>query len=105
MIRQKKQEFDSIADGHKAAMVAMGLPVPPAPEEVAPDCPSDMLRILDKYYALKFVSRNNTLYPREMLQYHQLTAYAELHKQPFTLLEVDLIMGLDALFEGRNEDE
>lgn len=86
-------------------MAAMGLPVPKEPEETPPECPSDMMKIMDKYYALKFVSRNNVLIPREMLQYHHLTAYAELHKQPFSLLEVDLIIGLDALFEGRNEDD
>lgn len=105
MARQKRREFDSIADGHRAALAAMGLPVPAEQEEVPPDCPPDMMRILDKYYALKFVSRRNVLTPREMLQYHHLTAYAELHKQRFTLLEVDTIMGLDALFEGRNEEE
>lgn len=76
-------------------------------EQKGPECPSIFIGTLEKYRDLKFVQRDDgeTIinYPRDMLGWHHLDAYRRVSGQPLTMLESELIMGIDGVFEGRDD--
>ena len=77
-----------------------------APEK-GPECPAIFTDVMAKYRALKFVQRRTEdavkLYPREQLSWQDLAAYQQTTGERITLLESELIMGLDGIFEGRDD--
>ncbi len=91
-------------------MFAMGLITGEEPaEEVSPVLPSDMLPAWEKYRGLKFMQRVGedgrlVLHPRDALTWAELVAYGGVTGDKITPFESDLIMGLDAIFEGREYD-
>lgn len=109
--RNKKQKFDSIANGHEAALIAMGIiseSQRATQNQGAIECPLLFIPTMEKYRGLKFVQRetsdNITIYPRGMINWQDVTAYAAMTRQSISILESELIMGIDAIFESR-EDE
>jgi hypothetical protein len=72
-----------------------------------PDCPPIFLTTFEKYRALKFTRRVTDdevkLYARDTLNWSDLLAYKDVTGQNISMYEVDLIMGLDAIFEGRSD--
>lgn len=106
--KQKKQKFDSISAGHEAALIAMGVITDATQkDDGGPECPSLFVSTFEKYRELKFVQRDNgdsiVIYPRDLLRWQDLTAYKEATGQRISYLETELIMGLDAIFEGRED--
>ena len=77
-----------------------------APEK-GPECPAIFTDVMAKYRALKFVQRRTDdavkLYPREQLSWQGLAAFQQTTGERITLLESELIMGLDGIFEGRDD--
>lgn len=77
-----------------------------APEK-GPECPAIFTDVMAKYRALKFVQRKTDdavkLYPREQLSWQDLAAFQLTTGERITLLESELIMGLDGIFEGRDD--
>ena len=77
-----------------------------APEH-EPECPALLAPVMDKYRSLKFVQRRTddavVLYPREQLSWQDLAAYKGVTGDSISLLEAELIMGLDGIFEGRDD--
>ena len=61
----------------------------------------------DKYRNLKFIQRDTgeplVLCPRDMINWQDLVAYKSMTGETISLLETELIMGIDAIFEGRND--
>lgn len=108
--RHAKQKFDSIAAGHKAALAAMGLldSAKDATQDEGPYCPDDLATTFEKYRELKFTKREDDdgvkLYARDTLRWPDLVAYSSVTGQNIGMYEAELIMGLDAIFEGRNDD-
>jgi hypothetical protein len=72
-----------------------------------PECPAQLAHVVDKYRSLKFVQRRTDealeLYPREQLSWPDLAAYKGVTGDSISLLEAELIMGLDGIFEGRDD--
>lgn len=107
--RHKRREFDSIADGHKAALIAMGVVqnAPEATQDTGPECPPELLTTFEKYREIKFTRRVDDdgikMYPREQLRWPDLVAYSTVSGQNIGMFESDIIMSLDAIFEGRND--
>lgn len=79
---------------------------PRAPEQ-GPECPAMFAPVMGKYRSLKFVQRRTddavSLYPRDQLKWQDLVAYKEVTGDSISLLEAELIMGLDGIFEGRED--
>ena len=77
-----------------------------APEK-GPECPAIFTDVMAKYRALKFVQRKTDdavkLYPRGQLSWQDLAAFQQTTGERITLLESELIMGLDGIFEGRDD--
>lgn len=77
-----------------------------APEK-GPECPAIFTDVMAKYRALKFVQRRTDdavkLYPRAQLSWQDLAAFQQTTGERITLLESELIMGLDGIFEGRDD--
>lgn len=106
--RQNRQKFDSISAGHEAALIAMGvMQAPERKQQTGPKCPAMFTAVFDKYRSLKFVQRDNgeslVLYPRDQLKWQDLVAYKNVTGDSISLLEAELIMGIDAIFEGRED--
>lgn len=76
-------------------------------EDAGPECPPLLLGALDKFRELKFIRRDDgesvTLYAREMLAWSDLKAYQDMSGQSISYFETELIMGLDAIFEGKDD--
>lgn len=76
-------------------------------KEEGPKCPVEFLAVMDKYRSLKFVQRDNgeslVIYPRDQLKWQDLVAYKSITGDSISLLEAELIMGIDGLFEGRED--
>ncbi len=86
----------------------MGILKQPAiKEQKGPECPSLFTGTFEKYRGLKFLQRetddNIRLYPRDILSWADLVAFQKVTGQPLSYLEAELIMGLDAIFEGRED--
>ena len=79
----------------------------PKSEDEGPWCPSIFLDVFDKYRALKFVRRETDeavkLYARDMLNWQDIIAFKAATGHSLSLLECELIMGLDAVFEGKDD--
>lgn len=79
----------------------------PKREDEGPSCPSIFLDVFDKYRALKFVRRETDeavkLYARDMLNWQDIIAFKAATGHSLSLLECELIMGLDAVFEGKDD--
>lgn len=76
-------------------------------QEKGPECPLIFISLMDKYRALKFLQRETgdkiTIYPRGMLRWQDLSAYKEATGNTISYFEAELIMGIDAIFEGRED--
>lgn len=76
-------------------------------EETGPACPSLFLGVFDKYRMIKFAQRHTDeavkLYAREMLNWQDIIAFTSATGHSLSLLEAELIMGIDAIFEGRED--
>ncbi|HGH4724230.1 TPA: hypothetical protein ACJIW3_004520 [Enterobacter hormaechei] len=76
-------------------------------EETGPACPSLFLSVFDKYRMIKFAQRHTDeavkLYAREMLNWQDIIAFTSATGHSLSLLEAELIMGIDAIFEGRED--
>lgn len=76
-------------------------------QDSGPECPAVFIYTFEKYLELKFSRRTTNdeikLYAREMLNWHDLVAYRDITGQNISMLESDLIMGIDAVFEGRDD--
>lgn len=72
-----------------------------------PECPLIFAGVFEKYRELKFIQRetgdNITVYPREMINWADIIAYKAATGQDISMLEADLIMRIDAIFEGRHD--
>lgn len=89
-------------------MRAIGqMPEAPQKEDKGPECPSIFLNVFDKYRTLKFAQRTTDeavkLYPREMLSWQDIIAFKAATGYSLSFLESELIMGIDAIFEGRDD--
>ncbi len=89
-------------------MRAIGqMPDAPKKEDKGPECPSIFLDVFDKYRALKFVRRETEeavkLYARDMLNWQDIIAFKAATGHSLSILECELIMGLDAVFEGKDD--
>lgn len=66
------------------------------------------MSVFEMYRQIKFAADDSgeelKLYPREQITWQDLVAYNSLTGQNVSKFEVDLIMGLDAIFEGREND-
>lgn len=78
-----------------------------AKKDNGPRCPVEFLSVMDKYRSLKFVQRDNgeslVLYPRDQIKWQDLVAYTKVTGDSISLLDAELIMGIDAIFEGRED--
>lgn len=78
-----------------------------AAQKEGPECPSVFIQIFRKYQELKFTKRATQdavkLYARDTLGWQDLVAYSQITKQDISIHESELIMGLDAIFEGRED--
>lgn len=76
-------------------------------EETGPACPPLFLGVFDKYRMIKFAQRHTDeavkLYAREMLSWQDIIAFTSASGHSLSLLEAELIMGIDAIFEGRED--
>ena len=76
-------------------------------EDTGPALPSLFAGVWDKYRSLKFIQRDTgeslVLCPRDILNWQDLVAYKSMTGETISLLEAELIMGIDAIFEGRND--
>ena len=76
-------------------------------EETGLECPSLFLGVFDKYRMIKFAQRHTDeavkLYAREMLNWQDIIAFKAATGHSLSLLESELIMGIDAIFEGRDD--
>lgn len=75
------------------------------PAQKGLECPFIFTGTFEKYRQLKFISRETsdkvTIFPREMLRWSDLIAYKEATGNEISLLEAELIMGIDGIFESR----
>jgi len=107
--KHTRQKFDSIADGHEAALIAMGVidGAERTAREKGPECPFIFIATFEKYRELKFIRRVTpdavVLYARDTLSWHDLVSYSQVTGHTISIHEAELIMGLDAIFEGRND--
>lgn len=72
-----------------------------------PECPLIFTGVFEKYRELKFIQRDSggtiKIYPREMLTWQDIAAYKAITGQDIGIMEADLIMRIDAIFEGRHD--
>jgi len=90
-------------------MVSMGLmQAPEVKQETGPDCPVLFLDVFEKYRELKFMQRDDgdrvILIPREPIKWADIKDYKDVTGRDISHLETELIMSLDAIFEGRDHD-
>jgi len=73
-----------------------------------PSLPSIFVGVWDKYRSLKFVQRDTgesvVLCPRDIIKWQDLVAYKSVTGDEISLLDAELIMGIDAIFESREDD-
>lgn len=65
------------------------------------------MAVWDKYRSLKFVQRDTgesvVLCPRDIIKWQDLVAYKSVTGDEISLLDAELIMGIDAIFESRED--
>lgn len=70
-----------------------------------PGLPDIFVSVWDKYRSIKFVQRDTgeslVLCPRDIIKWQDLVAYTSVTRDTISLLDAELIMGIDAIFEGR----
>ena len=80
---------------------------PQMKEATGPECPVSLIDVFEKYRAIKFLQRETgdkiTIYPRGMLRWQDLNAYKEATGNTISYFEAELIMGIDSIFEGRED--
>lgn len=85
----------------------MGIAVAEKKEQKGPECPFSFIHTHEKYRQLKFIQRDNgdsiTLYPRDMLSWQDVNAFRDATGHTISILEAEIIMGIDGIFEGRND--
>lgn len=78
----------------------------PERKDEGPQCPFIFMDVLDIYRELKFVRRitddSIKLIARELITWQDLMAYQTATRRTLSILETELIMGLEAIFEGRD---
>lgn len=76
-------------------------------KDTGQECPVDFVGTFEKYRELKFIQRDAgdsiRLYARDMLTWQDLKAYTAITGKEISMLDAELIMGLDAIFEGRED--
>lgn len=76
-------------------------------KDTGPKCPVDFVGVFEKYRELKFIQRDAgdsiRLYARDMLTWQDLNAYKAATGREINMLDAEIIMGLDAIFEGRED--
>lgn len=104
--KQRRAKFDAIGAGHTAALVSMGV-IQKAPDarNDGPELPGELAELYGHYRRLKF-SMNRTedglvLIPRDQLGFADVAAYCQTMGASLEPWEVDTIMGIDGIFEGR----
>ncbi|MNI48297.1 hypothetical protein D3C73_1028550 [compost metagenome] len=106
---QKRQKFDAITAPHEAALISMGVieKAERAARDEGPECPSIFIGTFDKYREIKFIKRETELevkmFSRDMLTWTDLIHYQQAIGQKIGVLEAELIMGIDGVFEGRDD--
>lgn len=79
----------------------------PAKENKGPECPLMFAGLMGKYRSMKFLRRvkDDTImmYPRDTLTWQDLVAFQQVSGQRLTMLESELIMGIEGIFEGRDD--
>ncbi len=60
--------------------------------------------IFDSFKELRFSSHNNALTPREKLTFAEIFSYKNLMLIDMSPTEINLIMSLDAIFNGAIDD-
>lgn len=82
----------------------MGVVQAEPPPRESPEMPAAMLPVYAKYKRIRFGRMIGdeavTLIPRRPLQFAELAAYSQITGDEITPLEVDVIMSIDAIFEG-----
>jgi len=86
----------------------MGVISQPAKKEnKGPECPLIFTGLMDKYRSLKFIRRIKddvvNIYPRDMLTWHDLESFQRVSGHKLSMLESELIMGIEGIFEGRDD--
>ena len=76
-------------------------------QEKGPECPLIFISLMDKYRALKFLQRETddtiVIIPRDALKWQDLVAFRDVAGYGISLFEAEVIMGLDGIFEGRED--
>lgn len=78
-----------------------------AAQPEGPSCPSIFIGTFEIYRELKFVKKETAgsvkLYPRDMLTWQDIIAYKNATMQHMSIIECEVIMGLDGVFEGKED--
>lgn len=76
-------------------------------KDTGPECPVCFDGLHEVYRELKFIRREDgdmtKITPRDMLTWQDLRAYTEVTGRHISYFDAEVIMGLDAIFEGRND--
>lgn len=76
-------------------------------EEKGPECPFIFIGTMEKYREIKFIQREYDdeiiTYPRSMIKWSDIAAYKDVTGQTVTIFECEIIMKIDAIFEGRED--
>lgn len=76
-------------------------------QDSGPECPPVFISTFEKYRELKFIRREDEsgvkLYARDMLEWSDLVSYSQITGQNISMFESELIMGLDAIYEGKDD--
>lgn len=89
-------------------MQAIGqIPTATKKQDDTPNLPALFVAVWDKYRGVKFIQRDDgeslVLCPRDIIKWQDLVAYKAVTGDEISLLESELIMGIDAIFEGRDD--
>lgn len=72
-----------------------------------PECPPCFLGTMEKYREIKFIRKveedGAKLYARDMLSWQDLISYSQVTGNQISMHEAELIMGLEAIVEGRED--
>lgn len=78
-----------------------------AKTDIGPQCPVDFAGVFETYRELKFIQRDAgdsiRLYARDMLTWQDINAYTTVTGNKISMLDAEIIMGLDAIYEGRED--
>jgi hypothetical protein len=105
--KQKLAKFDAIGQGHQDALISMGIiQAEASSHRESPDFPDGMGELYGHYRKLKFATLRNddgiTLMARGQLGFVDVDAYMRVTGVSLAPWEVEAIMNIDAIFEGRD---